>query len=212
VGVASAEPRGDFVLVECRRPSARSFFDTCFCGGFFTCILHDSASLKTSPPREEKSAGQNKIVFANYKGESALMSQAFVLTMKGPSHLGSSLPLDSVRAVRTSTRSPSLNSLGMTTWSRHAFVWAWYLFRACRAKTRSPSMRSFEVGSSTSGTADETVRGDPCFISCGVMASDPYRRQKGVNPVALHSIVFSAQTASGNKSAHLPFFRRGASF
>jgi hypothetical protein len=85
------------------------------------------------------------------------------------------------------------------------------LFRACRAKTRSPSMRSFEVGSSTSGTADGTVRGDPCFISCGVMASDPYRRRKGVNPVALHSVVFSAQTASGNKSVHLPFFHRGAS-
>jgi hypothetical protein len=115
-------------------------------------------------------------------------------------------------AVRTSTRSPSLNSLGMTAWSRHAFVWAWYLFRACRAKTRSPSMRSFEVGSSTSGTADRTVRGDPCFISCGDIASDPYKRRKGVNPVALHSVVFSAQTASGSKSAHLPFFRRGASF
>jgi hypothetical protein len=149
--VASAGHRGDFGLVECRRPSARSFFDVDFCGGFLTCILHDSASLKTSPPREEKSAGQNKIVFANYKGKLALSSQtknlrrlsmfqecsksssfgvaslyalgeAFVLTMKGPSHLGSSLPLASVRAVRTSTRSPSLNSLGMTAWSCHAFV------------------------------------------------------------------------------------------
>ena len=124
----------------------------------------------------------------------------FVLTMKGPSHLGSSLPRDYVRAVRTRTRSPSLNSLGMTVWSRHAFVWTWYLFRACKAKTGSPWMRSFEVGSSTSGTADETVRGDPCFISCGVMASDPYRRRKGVNPVALHSVVFSAQTASGHSA------------
>jgi hypothetical protein len=79
------------------------------------------------------------------------------------------------------------------------------LFRACRAKTRSPSMKSFEVGSSTSGTADGTVHGDPCFISYGVMASDPYRRRKGVNPVALHSVMFSAQTALGNRSAHLPF-------
>jgi hypothetical protein len=26
-----------------------------------------------------------------------------------------------------------------------------------------------------------------------------------MNPVALHSVVFSAQTASGNRSAHLPF-------
>jgi hypothetical protein len=134
------------------------------------------------------------------------MGDAFVLTMKGPSHMGSSLPVDSVRAIQTSTMSPSLNSLGMTAWSCHAFVWAWYLFRACRAKTRSPSMRSFEVGSSTWGTAHETVRGDPCFSSCGVMASDPYRRRKGVNPVAMHSVVFSAQTASGNKSVHLPFF------
>jgi hypothetical protein len=133
------------------------------------------------------------------------LGDVFVLTIKGPSHLGSSLPRDSVRVVRKRTRSPSLNSLGMTAWSCHAFVWAWYLFRACRAKTRSPSMRSFEVGSSTSGTADEAVRGDPCFISYGVMASDPYRRRKGVNPVALHSVVFNAQTASGNKSAHLPF-------
>jgi hypothetical protein len=49
---------------------------------------------------------------------------------------------------------------------------------------RSPSMRSLNVGSSTSGTADVLVRGDPCFISCGVMTSDPYNRRKGVNPVA----------------------------
>jgi hypothetical protein len=52
--VASAAPRGDFVLVECRRPSTRSFFDVDFCGGFFTCILHDSASLKTSPPGRKR--------------------------------------------------------------------------------------------------------------------------------------------------------------
>jgi hypothetical protein len=66
-------------------------------------------------------------------------------------------------------------------------------------------MRSLEVGSSMSGTAEALVRGDPCLISCGVMASDPYSRRKGVNPVARHSVVFSAQTASGSRSAHLPF-------
>jgi hypothetical protein len=129
----------------------------------------------------------------------------FVLTMNGPSHFGSSLPRDSVRFVRTSTRSPSLNSLGTTAWSRQAFVWAWYLLRACKAKTRSPSMRSLEVSSSTSGEAEAFVLGDPCLISCGVMASEPYSRRKGVNPVARHSVVFSTQTASGSRSAHLPF-------
>jgi hypothetical protein len=33
-----------------------------FLRGIFVGILHGSASLKTSPPREEKSAGQNSIV------------------------------------------------------------------------------------------------------------------------------------------------------
>src|SRR5688500_15469484 len=216
------------------------FFRRMFLREISTHILHGSASLKTSPPGRKRVRAGTRLFLRISRAKSALRSQtknlrrlsmfqecsksspfgvaslyalgdAFVLTIKGPSHLGSSLPLDSVRAVRTSTRSPSLNSLGMTVWSRHALVWAWYLFRACRAKTRSPSMRSFEVGSSTSGTADGAVRGDPCFISCGVMASDPYRRRKGVNPVALHSVVFSAQTASGNKSVHLPFFHQGAS-
>jgi hypothetical protein len=66
-------------------------------------------------------------------------------------------------------------------------------------------MRSLEVGSSTSGTADVFVLGDPCFISCGIMASDPYNSQKGVKPVARHSVVFRTHTTSGSWSAHLPF-------
>jgi hypothetical protein len=52
--VAGAAPRGDFVLVECRRSSMRSFFDVDFCGVFFACILHGSASLKTSPPGRKR--------------------------------------------------------------------------------------------------------------------------------------------------------------
>jgi hypothetical protein len=39
------------------------------------------------------------------------LGNAFVLTMNAPSHFGSRLPRDSVRVVRTSTRSPLLNSL-----------------------------------------------------------------------------------------------------
>jgi hypothetical protein len=66
-------------------------------------------------------------------------------------------------------------------------------------------MRSLDVGSSTSGTTDVLVRGDPCFISCGVVASDPYNRRNGANPVARHSVVFRAHTTLGRWSAHLPF-------
>jgi hypothetical protein len=73
-------------------------------------------------------------------------------------------------------------------------------------------MRFLEVGSSTSGTADVFVLGDPCFISCGVMASGPYNWQKGVNPVAWHSVVFRAHTTSGSWLAHLPFLSSRSHF
>jgi hypothetical protein len=42
------------------------------------------------------------------------LGDAFDLTMNGPSHFGSSLPRDSVRVVRASMRSPSVNSIGTT--------------------------------------------------------------------------------------------------
>jgi hypothetical protein len=37
------------------------------------------------------------------------------------------------------------------------------------------------------------------------MASDPYKRRKGVNSVARHSVVFRAHTTLGNWLVHLPF-------
>jgi hypothetical protein len=132
--------------------------------------------------------------------------------MKGPSHLGSSLPRDSVLAVLMRTRSPSSNSLGMTELSRHAFVCTWYLFSASRARTWSPSIRSLEVDSSTSGVVVDLAHGDPCFSSCGVIVSDPYITRKGVNPVALDSVVFSAHMTSGSWSAHFPFLSSSSLF
>jgi hypothetical protein len=80
----------------------------------------------------------------------------------------------------------------------HAFVRAWYLFSASRTRTRSPSIRSLEVDSSTSRVAMELARGDLCFSSCNAIASDPYIKQKGVNPVALDSAVFSGHMTSGS--------------
>jgi hypothetical protein len=125
--------------------------------------------------------------------------------MKGPINLGSSLPRDSVLLVLIRTRSPLSNSLGVILLSRHAFVCAWYLFNVSREKTRSPLRRSLVVDSSTSGVVGAFVRGDPCFSSCGFMASDPYIKRKGVNLVALDSVVFSAQMTSRSWSTHLPF-------
>jgi hypothetical protein len=125
--------------------------------------------------------------------------------MKDPSHLGLSLLRDSVLLVRMRTRSPSSNSLGLTVLLHHAFICAWYLFNASRARTRSPSRRSLVVDSSTSGVVMALARGDPCFSSCEVIALDPYIKQKGVNPVALDSAMFSAHMTSGSWSTHLPF-------
>jgi hypothetical protein len=63
---------------------------------------------------------------------------------------------------------------------------------------RSPLIRSLEVSSSTSGVAVGLVHGDPCFSSCGVIALDPYIKRKGVNPVALDSVVFTAHMCFGS--------------
>jgi hypothetical protein len=130
----------------------------------------------------------------------------------GPSHLGSSLPQDSILMVLVSTRSPSLNSLGMMVLSCHALVCACYLFSASKARTRSLSIRPLEVGSSTSGVVVGLVRGDSCFSSCDIIASDPYIKRKGVNPVALDSVVFSAHMTSGSWSTHLPFLSSSSLF
>jgi hypothetical protein len=130
--------------------------------------------------------------------------------MKGPSHLGSSLPRDSVLVVLVRAMSPSSNSLGMTVLSCHAFVCAWYLFSASRARTRSSSIRSLEVDSSTSGV--ELARGDSCFSSCDIIASDPYIKQKGVNLVTLDFVVFSAHMTLGSWTAHLPFLTSSSLF
>jgi hypothetical protein len=51
------------------------FFRRMFLRGIFHLYITWLRLVKNLTPREEKSVGQNKIVFANYKGESALMSQ-----------------------------------------------------------------------------------------------------------------------------------------
>jgi hypothetical protein len=51
------------------------FFRCMFLRGIFHLYITWLRLVKNLTPREEKSAVQNKIVFANYKGESALMSQ-----------------------------------------------------------------------------------------------------------------------------------------
>jgi hypothetical protein len=185
----------------------QSFFDVDFCGGFFACILHGSASLKTSPTGRKRVQARIKL-FCELQGRAGpeksnkkfaeiinvpRMLQVLAEWRCEPVRAGGRLRLDDERALPLGLQlAPGLcpscpdeyevsfaEFPRVTVWSRHAFVWAWYLFRACRAKTRSLSMRSFEVGSSTSGTADGTIRGDPCFISCGVMPPIHIEGEKG---------------------------------
>jgi pyridoxal/pyridoxine/pyridoxamine kinase len=63
-----------------------------------------------------------------------------------------------------------------------------------------------------SGVAMGLAHGDPCFSSCGVIALDPYIKRKGVNPVALDYVVFSAHTTLGSWTAHLPFLSSSSLF
>jgi hypothetical protein len=63
--VVSAAPRGDFGVVECRRPSMRSFSTCCvlvFAGDFCGYITW-LRLIKNLTPREEKSAGRNDTVW-----------------------------------------------------------------------------------------------------------------------------------------------------
>jgi hypothetical protein len=59
------------------------FFRRMFLRGIFTHILHGSASLKTSPPREEKSAGRYKIVFCEISPEESNKKFAEVVDVPG---------------------------------------------------------------------------------------------------------------------------------
>jgi hypothetical protein len=58
VRVVCAASCGDFGVVECRRPSMRSFLTCCISvfvfAGDFAGILHGYASLKTSPPGRKR--------------------------------------------------------------------------------------------------------------------------------------------------------------
>jgi hypothetical protein len=63
--VVSAAPRGDFSVVECRRPSMWSFSTYCvlvFAGDFCRYITW-LRLIKNLTPREEKSVGQNDTVW-----------------------------------------------------------------------------------------------------------------------------------------------------
>jgi hypothetical protein len=74
------------------------------------------------------------------------------------------------------------------------------------------SIRSLEVSSSKSGVVVGLVHGDLCFSPCGVIASDPYIKRKGVKSVALDSVVFNDHMTSGSWSAHLPFLSSSSLF
>jgi hypothetical protein len=66
----SAAPRGDFGVVECRRPSMRSFSTVAlfFLRGIFACILHGVALLKTSPPPGRKRVWAGIIMLSELQG------------------------------------------------------------------------------------------------------------------------------------------------
>jgi hypothetical protein len=58
----------------------------------------------------------------------------------------------------------------------------------------------------------ELARGDLRFSSYGVIASDPYIKRRGVNPVALDSVVFNAHMTSESWSAYLAFLSSSSLF
>lgn len=107
-----------------------------------------------------------------------------LVTMKGPSHFTTSLPRLSALCFLLSTGSPILMSLIFVFGSLYFLVCLWYASILWHAVTLRVAT----------------------LISSGIMASVPYSNLKGVNLVALDSVVLCDQTTIGRSSIHFPFW------
>lgn len=92
------------------------------------------------------------------------------------------------------------------------FVSWWYLSRVAAAcnlvffVTSSSTYRCIGVAAAIS------VRNDPSLSSSGVIASSPYNKRKGVNPVVLVRKMLWIQTELTSSWAHFPFAESKSAF
>ena len=124
-------------------------------------------------------------------------------TTKGPYHYDCSLPC--LLGWRISTMSPRLMFFHNTFLSLQVFVSWWYLSRFDAACNLVFSVVSRSTYRCIRVVAAVSVRKDPNLSSSGVMASSPYRRRNGVNPVVLVCKMLWPQTDVTNSYAHFPF-------
>jgi hypothetical protein len=123
-----------------------------------------------------------------------------------PIHLALNLPVFSVRGLRKSTRLPTSNSHNLIFGSLHALVSSWYFCKFVMALSRFDSNKSFPSASLGHEGASFVVHKLQCFTSSSSTASASYISHKGVEFVALHTVVLWLHTTCGMTSAHLPFF------
>lgn len=105
-----------------------------------------------------------------------------------------------------STKSPTLNSLFITSLSYRLASFCWYAANRMVADSRYSSNKSscFTINSPFSGRVNPETRALHKLASAGMTASAPYFRENGVSSMDLLGVVLYAQRMLGNSLAYLP--------
>jgi hypothetical protein len=129
----------------------------------------------------------------------------FSITMYGPTHFASSLPVFSVWGLRKRTRLPTSSSHSLTFGSLYVFVSSWYFCKLATTLSMSGFNKSFSSSLLGHTGASIAIRNLRYFTSSDSTSSAPYINQNGVKFVALQTVVLWLHIALGMTSAHLPF-------
>src|SRR3954469_25957553 len=126
--------------------------------------------------------------------------------MNGPSHGEDNLGWPSDFWIRRNTKSPSRKARGRIFLLWYCLSFCWYIADLDKARRHASSLRS--TPSSRASLVSASVymawQGESNSISEGMIASTPYTRKKGVNPVERFSVVRKLHNTVGSSSIHAP--------
>src|SRR3954469_9946017 len=126
--------------------------------------------------------------------------------MNGPSHGEDNLGWPSDFWIRRNTKSPSRKARGRIFLLWYCLRFCWYIADLDKAKRHASSLRSTPSSRASLASAfvDMAWQGESNSISEGMIASAPYTRKKGVNPVERFGVVCKLHITAGSSSIHAP--------
>src|ERR1043165_4621165 len=128
------------------------------------------------------------------------------MTTNGPSQGKDNLCWPSDFWIQRNTKSPSRKARGRVFLLWYCLNFCWYIADLDKVRRHASSLRS--TPSSRASLASASVymawRGESNSISQGMIASAPYTRKKGVNPVERFGVVCRLQSTIGSSYIHVP--------